>query len=471
MPQVHSTTPINREVTALSSEKPKSEGIDALFASILAQEQSGETAGTEADVDVSNQSIDDVNQLITETTEQEHTASPDELLQQIVDSVNFKAELNNVPEPQINLSGESLPLDEQTAEVKLDSTESDLLIEDVELEQSIIGEAENSLKPTSTEKSHISTTNLTDGLVAQIQSTKSAQGVQQSAARSTQNDSLKSQLASIQSEVKSAVVSPQTLNSPALATEAERAESKTVKTSSSVEPLPQKKDNKTISVTPKNMEIQTALKAEIDRSEITPTDEVQDLAEGLNLPEKTAPKTSLQFGQTAPNFVNNERVESREVIPRFNVSLKQGLEQQVQMQDVIQRFAPVMKQQVMAMVNNGIGQAEIRLDPPELGHMMVRIQVQQDQTQVQFQVANPTARDLLEQATPRLRDMLMEQGLNLSDSQISYHDGGRGQQEQSQGDGHNQSAGQDYGDETVGINEVVLTNITADQSTGIDYYA
>nr|WP_276315790.1 flagellar hook-length control protein FliK [Parashewanella hymeniacidonis] len=125
----------------------------------------------------------------------------------------------------------------------------------------------------------------------------------------------------------------------------------------------------------------------------------------------------------------------------------------------------------MAMVNNGMGQAEIRLDPPELGHMMVRIQVQNDQTQVQFQVANPAARELLEQATPRLRDMLAEQGMNLADSEVSYHNGGNNERGNQGDDGEAGSSRNAYADSAIEAEEVSLINIAADQSSGIDYYA
>ena len=64
------------------------------------------------------------------------------------------------------------------------------------------------------------------------------------------------------------------------------------------------------------------------------------------------------------------------------------------------------------MVSNGIQQAEIRLDPPELGHLTVKIQIQGDQTQVQFHVAQSQTRDIVEQAMPRLRDMLAQEGLD-----------------------------------------------------------
>ncbi len=80
---------------------------------------------------------------------------------------------------------------------------------------------------------------------------------------------------------------------------------------------------------------------------------------------------------------------NRQETMQVQLSLRQGVEQQNQMQEMIQRFSPVMKQQLITMVSQGIQHAEIRLDPPELGHMLVKIQVHGDQTQVQFHVTQP----------------------------------------------------------------------------------
>ncbi len=173
------------------------------------------------------------------------------------------------------------------------------------------------------------------------------------------------------------------------------------------------------------------------------------------------------------NFVN--RAEARSDIPQLHVSLKQAGEQTPPMQEMIQRFSPVMKQQLVAMVSNGIGQAEIRLDPPELGHMLVKIQVQQDQTQVQFHVSQPGAKELLEQATPKLREMLAEQGIELSDSQVSYreksHDGSSQEQDRQgsqQGDNSSMNSGWN---ETATNDEQLVLNMPTSEASGIDYYA
>ncbi|MBW8185166.1 flagellar hook-length control protein FliK [Shewanella nanhaiensis] len=156
-------------------------------------------------------------------------------------------------------------------------------------------------------------------------------------------------------------------------------------------------------------------------------------------------------------------------IAQIQVSLRQSNEQQVQLQDMIQRFAPVMKQQLVTMVSQGVQHAEIRLDPPELGQLMVRIQVQGDQTQVQFQVAQHQTRDLIEQAIPRLKDLLSEQGMQLTDSHVSQENSNNGEGEQASEDNGDQFTSEL--DEISAEESLISSKQATSYRSGIDYYA
>ncbi|WP_455216753.1 flagellar hook-length control protein FliK, partial [Kaarinaea lacus] len=71
------------------------------------------------------------------------------------------------------------------------------------------------------------------------------------------------------------------------------------------------------------------------------------------------------------------------------------------------------------MVNQNINQAEIRLDPPELGSLEVKLVVQKDSAHVNFVSQHAAVRDAVEDAMPRLREMLNEVGLTLGDVNVS----------------------------------------------------
>jgi flagellar hook-length control protein FliK len=70
------------------------------------------------------------------------------------------------------------------------------------------------------------------------------------------------------------------------------------------------------------------------------------------------------------------------------------------------------------MVGRGIQSASIQLSPENLGPLEIRISVQNEQASVWFGAAHADTRAALEQALPRLRELLAGQGLNLSDAGV-----------------------------------------------------
>lgn len=79
----------------------------------------------------------------------------------------------------------------------------------------------------------------------------------------------------------------------------------------------------------------------------------------------------------------------------------------------------VLTERLAIMIQNEVSRASIRLDPPELGMMDIRIQVQNDQTQIQILVQTPQVREALESQSTRLREFLEQQGLSLADLDVT----------------------------------------------------
>lgn len=98
-------------------------------------------------------------------------------------------------------------------------------------------------------------------------------------------------------------------------------------------------------------------------------------------------------------------------------------------------FEQALGDRVVWMTGNRIQSAELQVNPPELGPIEVRISVTNDQTSVSFGAVQPATRDALEAALPRLRELLSQQGLNLSDVNVSEHS-----QAQERGDAASTSA-------------------------------
>lgn len=71
------------------------------------------------------------------------------------------------------------------------------------------------------------------------------------------------------------------------------------------------------------------------------------------------------------------------------------------------------------MVNNRLQEAEIKVNPPDLGPLEVRVSLHHNQTNVTFFSHEAAVREALESALPRLREMLDGQGITLNQAQVS----------------------------------------------------
>lgn len=65
--------------------------------------------------------------------------------------------------------------------------------------------------------------------------------------------------------------------------------------------------------------------------------------------------------------------------------------------------------------------AELHLNPPDLGPLKVVLQVSGDQATAMFTSAHAAVRDAVEQAMPRLREMMADNGIMLGNTTVSDH--------------------------------------------------
>ncbi|WP_421158612.1 flagellar hook-length control protein FliK [Aeromonas dhakensis] len=134
-----------------------------------------------------------------------------------------------------------------------------------------------------------------------------------------------------------------------------------------------------------------------------------------------------------------------------------------------------LHQKVNLMLADKLQQAEIQLDPLGLGKMKIQIQIDSsNQANVHFVVQHGQTREMLEQAMPRLRDMLAGQGIQLGQTQVQQQQSqgqsgfsGQGQQGQ-KGSGSFAETGQTEA-EVTGAGMSLSRESTNDR--GIDFYA
>lgn len=118
------------------------------------------------------------------------------------------------------------------------------------------------------------------------------------------------------------------------------------------------------------------------------------------------------------------------------------------------------------LVDSGVSEAKLQLTPADLGRMEVKISTEGDQTKVLFSVQNATAREAIEQAMPRLREMLGQDGLQLAHSEVSDHSTPRDDNQNFTAD--KLGADSDLIDEE--LDEFPPRSVSLSANTMVDYY-
>lgn len=127
-----------------------------------------------------------------------------------------------------------------------------------------------------------------------------------------------------------------------------------------------------------------------------------------------------------------------------------------------------LAEKVRWMVNTKNLVAEIRLDPAELGSVHVKVAMSGESATVNFVVQSQQARDAVDTATPRLKEMLAEKGIELGQSTVREESEGQ----QSQGELAEQGGRGDDETDNQEIPDQVLAqqNIVNGALGGIDYF-
>lgn len=74
---------------------------------------------------------------------------------------------------------------------------------------------------------------------------------------------------------------------------------------------------------------------------------------------------------------------------------------------------------IIWLVDKSRPSAELRLNPPQLGPVEVKIDINKDQANINFTAQNAQVREALESSIPKLREMLAAQNIQLNDAVVS----------------------------------------------------
>ncbi|WP_321276215.1 flagellar hook-length control protein FliK [Thiomicrorhabdus indica] len=136
------------------------------------------------------------------------------------------------------------------------------------------------------------------------------------------------------------------------------------------------------------------------------------------------------------------------------------------------QWGQALGQRVVYMANSQLQQAQITLNPEKLGPIQIKLHMDRDQQmQVSFSAQHGTTREALEAAIPRLREMLEQNGVNLSS--VDVGDFSQFAEEQMSDDS---SENQNSGVQTTGSGEEELLTtseqiLQTESDQLVDYYA
>jgi hypothetical protein len=128
-------------------------------------------------------------------------------------------------------------------------------------------------------------------------------------------------------------------------------------------------------------------------------------------------------------------------------------------------FATGLATYLRVLKTEGGTEARLQLSPIELGKLAITIQTEGEETRVSFVVENSQARSTVESSLPRLRDMLEQSGLSLSDAEVTEKNPNEKDTEY-KADSHNE----DRLDDDIQSDQST-TAVSADSSLLVDAYA
>ena len=158
---------------------------------------------------------------------------------------------------------------------------------------------------------------------------------------------------------------------------------------------------------------------------IVPTPVQERLAALAKALDKAGASTSAQSGSKSTEQVDGVKAtpfqRSLEQVSRVAGSEKPSVaNMQAPMQS--REWAGEMAQRLVMMVSSKLNKAEIQLNPREMGTIDVKVSVKHDQANVIFSSHVAPTRDALEQAIPRLREMMEQNGVALGDVDVRDQD-------------------------------------------------
>jgi|GEM_PF-4294421 len=131
------------------------------------------------------------------------------------------------------------------------------------------------------------------------------------------------------------------------------------------------------------------------------------------------------------------------------------------------QWGSAVAEKVMWLSSHGIQEAEIQLDPPELGPLQVKVSVENDKANVSFVVQHSHVKEALEQTVARLREMFEAEGIDLVNVDVSDQSE---QQQQDEALAEGRADDKDFVDNQHQHEDEALKTSWVQTNNGIDAY-
>ncbi|PMM41811.1 flagellar hook-length control protein FliK [Vibrio splendidus] len=187
---------------------------------------------------------------------------------------------------------------------------------------------------------------------------------------------------------------------------------------------------------------------------------------------KTGAKDDSKYSTFAQQIASAAGVQGTSTVGSAPTRAEIQAAQQAPLQLTKELANEQVAEKIQMMMSKNLKNLDIRLDPPELGQMKIRMIMNNDVANVHFTVSNQQARDVIEQTLPRLREMLAQQGMQLADSSVQQQNTGQGQDRYNNGEQQSGSNRKNdgQGDENLDSGSNLELNV-ASKRDGISYYA
>ncbi len=128
-------------------------------------------------------------------------------------------------------------------------------------------------------------------------------------------------------------------------------------------------------------------------------------------------------------------------------------------------------QQVIDMITRGEQQVDLQLNPVELGPLSISLNLNDGNTQAQFQSSHASVRAAVEQALPQLREALASQGISLGQASVSDESARQASGDQARRDspGNRPDAPMSSADAVPDVDQASVQSIVV-RSSGVDLY-